>query len=380
MGKKIFWLSILGTTLIASLIFFLFLINSHREDRYIRQGDELVRRGEIELAVQQYLKALEINPKKADGYVRLGKIYDLQNKPNEALSYLSKAIELEPNKSEYHYYLAISQEEWAENDSDFKKAIMEYRKAIELNPEFVEARFRLGNLYRQLDEENLTIAEFMEAVNRSTCIVTGKILVENQPLASAELNLTLQPESEPIFWSGVRWTTFTDSFGNYLLPLSSGQYHIGGISYIYGEWDAKKDYTIVSNFPATINIRKKIAILPEIKLVSKIEIIYPPVGKVLPEDKIVFQWHPYSDANNYSLEIGEFTHDQLGNWEEKKVLWRRQNIIQPPITYNDDGQAVTPLSPGKNYYAILTAYDIKGRKLSSVGDDQMLSWHFTVKK
>jgi len=374
--------SILGLILLASLLFFpLSLPWSHPEDKYLRQGDELIRRGEIELASQEYHKAIEKNPRKAEVYVRLGKIYDLQGKPAEAISTLTKAVELEPYKPENYYYLAVVHEEWAEEENDYlRKAIIEYRKALELNPNFVEARFRLANLYRQLEEEILAIAEFMEAVKRASCILVGKVLVENRPLASAELNFICQPENELITWSGVEWTTFTDSFGNYLLPFSPGSYRVGNIVYLYGDWDPKKDYVIVSNFPSKVYLRKKITVLADIKLVPKIKIICPLMGSTMPAGKIIFQWYPYPGAGSYFLEVGEFTCDQFGNWQEKTVLWRRQNIYQSIIAYNDNGKAVASLLPGKNYYAILYAFDWKGQKLSSIGDDETLSWHFTVKR
>ncbi len=66
---------------------------------WLDRGDEFVKSGDNEKALECYKKALEINPRAAFGYFKRGQLYMNLNRLQEALNDLNNAIMLNSNFS-----------------------------------------------------------------------------------------------------------------------------------------------------------------------------------------------------------------------------------------------------------------------------------------
>jgi TolB-like protein/Flp pilus assembly protein TadD len=96
--------------------------------------------GKYELAEEEYLQAIAIEPGSSLAYRRLGRMYTDWHRENEAeASYLS-AIELAPNEADAHYSLATFYTEFGR----FAEAIPHYEEAIRLAPDQAEHYLNLG--------------------------------------------------------------------------------------------------------------------------------------------------------------------------------------------------------------------------------------------
>jgi len=112
-------------------------------------------------AIEDYNKAIELDPNIAMGYNNRGLIYYYLNRYDEAIEDYNKAIELDPNlamgynnRGLIYYDLMM-----------YNEAIEDYNKAIGLDQNFAIAHANLGNsLYMTEDYDNAE-KEYREALN-----------------------------------------------------------------------------------------------------------------------------------------------------------------------------------------------------------------------
>tara|TARA_Y100001968_G_C19428412_1_gene755690 strand:+ start:224 stop:1798 length:1575 start_codon:yes stop_codon:yes gene_type:complete len=99
--------------------------------------------GNIECAIDIYLKALSLDPNSAEILCNLGNILQENGNYSDSIIALNKSIEIEPNSFESRYNLGISL--FKNEDSD--KAIEEYKYSIRIKPYHFYAYINLGNAF-----------------------------------------------------------------------------------------------------------------------------------------------------------------------------------------------------------------------------------------
>lgn len=109
---------------------------------YQQSADAHLVKGEYDLAVADYNKVIELNPKNAVTYLSRGLSYYYKQSYNEAISDYNKGIELAPNESMAYFNRGDSYEKLGEA----QKAIADYQKAVALNPANDEAKKALKTL------------------------------------------------------------------------------------------------------------------------------------------------------------------------------------------------------------------------------------------
>ncbi len=117
-------------------------------DNYIilsNLGAVQIEAGKFSAAEVALRKATSINPADASAFTYLGVAYSRQAKFDEAISVLRQAIAINDNNAVAHNYLGVSlaQKEPAA-PADAEK---EFKRAIELNPDYPEAHFNLAVFY-----------------------------------------------------------------------------------------------------------------------------------------------------------------------------------------------------------------------------------------
>ncbi|WDP89179.1 MAG: tetratricopeptide repeat protein [Desulfobacter sp.] len=92
-----------------------------------------------------FKQILKLAPDNRETYLRLGKIYMDGEKPSEALELFTKMVNVFPDYYVAHFYLGEAQLLTGAK----KQAQTSFLKTLELEPELVEPRFRLIDIYRE---------------------------------------------------------------------------------------------------------------------------------------------------------------------------------------------------------------------------------------
>jgi DNA-binding transcriptional MerR regulator len=119
-------------------------VNRTRESElWFQKGLDLEETGApVELAVEAYLKVLELNPVAAGALVNLGTIYYRQRKFAEAERYYRQAIVADPSYPLAQFNLGNLYDE----QGRVAEALEYYRRALSLNPNYADAHFNLALL------------------------------------------------------------------------------------------------------------------------------------------------------------------------------------------------------------------------------------------
>ena len=128
---------------------------------YNNRGLVYLNEGKNDTALQDFNKAIELNPDYAKAYNNRGTLFINENKNDEALKDFDKAIELMPGSEGFH----IGRGNALKNKNRFEEALMEYDKAINLRADFAEAFYSRGTLFMNQGNYSQAIAEYSKAIN-----------------------------------------------------------------------------------------------------------------------------------------------------------------------------------------------------------------------
>ena len=127
---------------------------------YIHRGGEALQRGQYSDAIEDFTKAIEINPEYTEVYAIRGLIYSGQGEYDHAIEDFTKAIEINSEYADAYCARArnyLSQGEW-------NHAIEDSTKAIEINPEYTDAYDIRARVYFSQDEYDRAIEDSTKAI------------------------------------------------------------------------------------------------------------------------------------------------------------------------------------------------------------------------
>jgi tetratricopeptide (TPR) repeat protein len=117
-------------------------------DAYVGLGDAKAAKGDVDGAIAAYQKALVHNPLNPRMHASLGKIYFAEKGLYyEAVGAYKRALDLDPAFVDAHLGLG----EVYEDKGLYKEAIGEYQKAVELDDKHPGARYNLAAVYEKVD-------------------------------------------------------------------------------------------------------------------------------------------------------------------------------------------------------------------------------------
>lgn len=110
-----------------------------------REAQELLRRGDYAAAAGRYADILARNPEHADARHYLGMACCLQGRLNDGLAHLRASLALNPADAVYQNNIAL----WLEEAGDLDGAERHFLRALELRPDYRDARLNLARLLRR---------------------------------------------------------------------------------------------------------------------------------------------------------------------------------------------------------------------------------------
>ena len=127
---------------------------------YANLGDAYFQEGDLDRSLEEYKKALEVDPDFALAHAGMGLIYGKRGFLMKAANEFEMALKVRPNDSETRNNLAntylISKK--------FPLALKEYEKALKLNPDNVEAHYNAASAYEEIGQKNEAIDHYKRFV------------------------------------------------------------------------------------------------------------------------------------------------------------------------------------------------------------------------
>jgi tetratricopeptide (TPR) repeat protein/mono/diheme cytochrome c family protein len=105
-------------------------------------------RGNLQLAQEQYAKALEIHPEDAVANNSLGAVLLAAGHPQDSLPYFNAALKARPDYFDAHYNLGIA----LASTNDMSAAVEQFREAVRLDPSDAGAQASLGMALAELGQ------------------------------------------------------------------------------------------------------------------------------------------------------------------------------------------------------------------------------------
>jgi superkiller protein 3 len=129
-------------------------------DEYVTRGYNANENGLYELAIENYQKALAINPNYAMAYNNMGNTYRNLENYNEAIRCFQKAIAIDPNFAWAYNNMGIVYDKL----KNYNEAIRRYQKAIDINPNYAKVYYNMGIAYDDLGNYNEAIQRYQTAI------------------------------------------------------------------------------------------------------------------------------------------------------------------------------------------------------------------------
>lgn len=127
---------------------------------YLSRGDARWRKGNLDGAIADYTKAIELDPKLAIAYFDRGAVRQHKDDLEGAIADYSEAIELSPNLADAYLYRGILLSDKGSLDSAF----VDFNKVIELNPRSAPAYNHRGVARTRKGDLDGAIADYNKAL------------------------------------------------------------------------------------------------------------------------------------------------------------------------------------------------------------------------
>ncbi|MBU0606132.1 MAG: tetratricopeptide repeat protein [Candidatus Omnitrophica bacterium] len=135
-------------------------LNSEYADAYNNRGNAYTQKDNFDQALSDYNKAIELNPKYVDAYSNRGNAYTQKGNPDQGISDCNKAIEINPKYADAYSNRGIAYIK----KSNFDQAISDCNKAIGINPKHADAYNNRGNAYINKGNFDQAISDCNKAI------------------------------------------------------------------------------------------------------------------------------------------------------------------------------------------------------------------------
>jgi tetratricopeptide (TPR) repeat protein len=141
--------------------------NNQEEERrqvraaaYFARGRSFIEQKDYNQAVDQFTKAIQMDPRDALAYYNRGLAYVAQSEYQEAIADYTSALHLNPKNALAFYHRGIAHRHL----SEFDRAIADYTRAIRLDPRLAVAYRNRGHAFAAKGDSDRARADYEEAV------------------------------------------------------------------------------------------------------------------------------------------------------------------------------------------------------------------------
>ena len=164
---------------------------------HVNRGQSYAALQRNDLAIQDYNKAIEIDPKNASAYSARGWLLR-PDKPELAVADFSRAIELDRNESSFYY---LPRAQVYEKLHNYDLAIRDYSKMLELAPDRIFVYNTRASLYAMVGRHDLAVEDYSKTIelkpNRSAYMDRGKYFAKYDEHTQAIKDFTTVIKMKP---------------------------------------------------------------------------------------------------------------------------------------------------------------------------------------
>lgn len=118
------------------------------------------RRGDIQAALEEYQKVIELSPYNAEVFSNMGVLYNQMGEFDKAVAVLHRALMIDPRYSKAHNNLGLAYYQSGQND----QALEHLSRAVELDQASRDAYNNLGLVYRKMERVEQAESAFRRAL------------------------------------------------------------------------------------------------------------------------------------------------------------------------------------------------------------------------
>jgi probable HAF family extracellular repeat protein len=127
----------------------------------ISRGVDYLNKGQLDEAIAEFSKAIELNPRAAAAYNNRGLAYANKKQYDQALADYAKAIELKPQFDAPHFNRGLM----AYDNGQYEQALTDFTRAIEINSEYAVAYLNRGVIFYKTARFDQALADFRKALD-----------------------------------------------------------------------------------------------------------------------------------------------------------------------------------------------------------------------
>jgi tetratricopeptide (TPR) repeat protein len=136
------------------------LPNLKQAERYYDHGLKKQNEGDLDGAIADYSRAIQLNPNYAEAYNNRGHLKGAKGDHDGAIADFDRAIEVDPKHTISYNNRGV--ERLAKKD--FEGAIADFNHAIELDPKYAKAYYNRGNVKAAKGDQDGALADFDRAI------------------------------------------------------------------------------------------------------------------------------------------------------------------------------------------------------------------------
>ena len=135
-------------------------INPYYADAYSNMGNVLKDKGDLEAAIQSYKQALKIKPDYAQAYNNMGNALKDKGDLEAAIESYKQALKIKPDYAQAYSNMGIA----LKGKGDLNAAISSYKQALKIKPDYAEAYNNMGSALNDKGDLEAAIESYKQAL------------------------------------------------------------------------------------------------------------------------------------------------------------------------------------------------------------------------
>ena len=168
-------------------------INPQDPVAYYNIGNIYKEKKEYDAEIASYRKALKIKPDHFQSYNNMGSALKAKGDLTAAIDSFEQALKIKPNFAKAHYNLGVALQE----KGDLNASIKSYKQALKIQPDYTKVYFNMGNALKDNGELGAAIDSYKNAINIKPDYAEA---FRNMGKAYYAINLNLEHPSGAIYW------------------------------------------------------------------------------------------------------------------------------------------------------------------------------------